>query len=174
MTVPVSNKGRELWPDLVKIIACILVVCGHFSQSMVKSGFMDDDHFYRWFQLTIYSFQVPLFFICSGYLYQKYSKVNSFDSWLKNVFNKAVSLGVPYVVFTLITLLMKTVAGGLTNSTEGGFVQTLFFWPTAPYWFLYTLFTIFLLVPTANSPLSIYICLIFSFVLKLLNVFGGG
>lgn len=56
------SKSRELWPDLVKVIACGLVLLGHFSQSMIKSGFMNDGVLYEWFQLTIYSFHVPLFF----------------------------------------------------------------------------------------------------------------
>ena len=32
---------------------------------------------------------MPPFFICSGHLYQKYSKVNSVSSWFKNVVKKA-------------------------------------------------------------------------------------
>lgn len=56
------TKSRELWPDLVKVIACCLVVLGHFTQSMVKSGFVNDGVLYEWFQITIYSFHVPLFF----------------------------------------------------------------------------------------------------------------
>ena len=134
------TKSRELWPDLVKVIACGLVVLGHFSQSIIKSGFMNGGVLYEWFQLTIYSFHVPLFFICSGYLYQKYSHVNSVGAWWFNVRKKAISLGVPYLVFTLLTLVMKAFAGNLANSAEIGPLQTLLFHPTAPYWFLYTLF----------------------------------
>ena len=29
---------REVWVDDVKVIACILVVLGHFFQSMTKAG----------------------------------------------------------------------------------------------------------------------------------------
>ena len=61
--------------DDVKVIACILVVVGHFFQSMVKASILPDSGLYEWFITTVYYFHVPLFFICSGYLYQKYSKV---------------------------------------------------------------------------------------------------
>lgn len=168
------TKSRELWPDLVKVIACILVVLGHFTQSMVKSGFISGGAPYEWFQLTIYSFHVPLFFICSGYLYQKCSHVNSVDAWWFNVRKKAVSLGVPYFVFTLLTLVMKAFAGDLANSAELGPLQTLLFHPTAPYWFLYTLFFVFLFTPTVWSSLTMVTILAFSFLLKLINVIGGG
>lgn len=168
------TKSRELWPDLVKVIACSLVVLGHFTQSMVKSGFMNGGVLYEWFQLTIYSFHVPLFFICSGYLYQRYSHVNSIGAWWFNVRKKAVSLGVPYFVFTLVTLVMKAFAGDLANSAEIGPLQTLLFHPTAPYWFLYTLFFVFLLTPTAWSSLTMVAMLVFSFSLKLIYAIGGG
>lgn len=168
-----SKRRRELWPDAVKVIACTLVVLGHFVQSMVKSGFITGSALYGWFQLTIYSFHVPLFFICSGYLYQKYSHVNSVGAWWFNVRKKAVSLGVPYFVFTLLTLVMKAFAGDLANSAEIGPLQTLLFHPTAPYWFLYTLFFVFFFTPTAWSPLSMIMLAAISILLKLIYVIGG-
>lgn len=64
----VSYK-REIWVDNVKVIACILVVLGHFFQSMTKSNILPANDLYEWFEQTIYFFHVPLFFICSGYLY---------------------------------------------------------------------------------------------------------
>ena len=68
-------RTREKWVDDVKVIACILVVLGHFFQSMMKANILPENDLYGWFNTTIYYFHVPLFFICSGYLYQKYSKV---------------------------------------------------------------------------------------------------
>ena len=32
-----KTKDREKWVDYVKVIACVLVVLGHFFQSMVKA-----------------------------------------------------------------------------------------------------------------------------------------
>lgn len=111
---------REKWVDDVKVIACILVVLGHFFQSMTKANILPEDDLYKWFNTTIYYFHVPLFFICSGYLYQKYSKVNDFTSWKKNVTKKALALGVPYVTFTTATWLLKTVFSGSVNDQVGG------------------------------------------------------
>lgn len=96
----VAVKEREKWIDYVKVIACILVVLGHFFQSMTKTNILPENNLYKWFEMTIYYFHVPLFFICSGYLYQKYSKVNSLDSWCKNILKKALALGVPYMTFS--------------------------------------------------------------------------
>ena len=40
---------------------------------------------------------VPLFFICSGYLYQKYSRVDDIKSYLKNISKKALALADRYI-----------------------------------------------------------------------------
>lgn len=92
-------RAREAWPDAVKTFACIMVVLGHFTQSMVKSGFLPANNLYAWFQMTVYTFHVPLFFICSGYLYQRFTHVDSLSSWSLNVRKKALTLGVPYIFF---------------------------------------------------------------------------
>ena len=63
---------KENWVDAVKVFACILVVLGHFFQSMVKSDIVQETHLCSWFDQTIYYFHVPLFFISSGYLFQKF------------------------------------------------------------------------------------------------------
>ncbi len=144
-------KEREVWIDNVKVIACILVLSGHFFQSMVKSGTFPENHLYLWFNRTIYCFHVPLFFICSGYLYQKYSNVEDLWSWKTNVLKKALSLGVPYFTFSIATWVLKTLFSGSVNEETGGLFEVLFLKPTSPYWYLYCLFFMFLITPTFRS-----------------------
>ena len=107
MNKQIAVKTREKCVDDIKVIACILVVLGHFFQSMTKASIMPENDLYKWFNTTIYYFHVPLFFICSGYLYQKYSKVSDFTNWKKNVTKKALAFGVPYVTFTTATWILK-------------------------------------------------------------------
>lgn len=155
MSEQAAVRMREKWDDDVKVIVCILVVLGHFFQSMTKANILPESDLYKWFNTTIYYFHVPLFFICSGYLYQKYSKVNDFTSWKKNVTKKALALGVPYVTFTTATWVLKTVFSGSVNDQVGSFGDTLLLHPTAPYWYLYALFFIFLVTPTfANRKMA--------------------
>ena len=126
-------RTREKWVDSVKVLACILVVLGHFFQSMTKANIISAGHLYGYFNTTIYYFHVQLFFICSGYLYQKHNKIIDMHSWFKNVKKKALVLGVPYCCFTFITWLLKTVFSSNVNGEIGGIVDTLIFHPTAPY-----------------------------------------
>lgn len=80
-----KNNTRIVWVDNVKVIACILVALGHFYQSMTQANILNVSDLYLWFNKTIYYFHVPLFFICSGYLYQKHTRVDNFKSWTKNM-----------------------------------------------------------------------------------------
>ena len=91
MSEQTAVRTREKWVDDVKVIACILVVLGHFLASV--QSYAPGGVLYEWFHKTIYYFHVPLFFICSGYLYQKYSQIDDIKSYLKNISKKALALG---------------------------------------------------------------------------------
>lgn len=166
-------RTREKWIDDVKVIACILVVLGHFFQSMTKASILPENDLYEWFETTIYYFHVPLFFICSGYLYQKYSKVNGVSSWCKNVAKKALALGVPYATFTTVTWVLKKMFSSSVNDQIGGLGDTLLLHPTAPYWYLYALFFIFLVTPTFSSVKAAAVGLVIAIVAKGLILTGG-
>ena len=165
------GQRREIWVDEVKLIACILVVIGHFYQSMVKAEIVNESFFYDWFTDTIYCFHVPLFFICSGYLFQKYSKVKSMRELVANICNKALTLGVPYFVFSFMTWLLKVCFSSSVNDEIGSLTYIWFIEPTAPYWFLYILFLIFVISFTINSKTHAYVLLGISLVVKILNSF---
>lgn len=167
------SRTREVWVDYVKVFACILVVMGHFFQSMVKSDILSDSNLYNWFNTTIYYFHVPLFFICSGYLYQRYSSVDNISGWKQNVIKKAVILGIPYFVFSLATWLFKTVLSGSVNTEAGGLAETLFIHPSSPYWYLYILFMIFLLTPTIKSAKGVAVLTGIALIAKAIRITWG-
>lgn len=159
-------QQHENWIDTVKVFACILVVLGHFFQSMVKSNILPETHFYEWFNRTIYYFHVPLFFLCSGYLFQKFAVVRSFYQWKTNFLKKFLSLCVPYLTFSLITYLMKILFSGSINNEAGGLLETLLLHPTSPYWYLYALICIFAITMTVQSRQEAVACLVVALVMK--------
>ena len=167
------KKQREIWVDNVKVVACILVVLGHFLQSMTKAKVLPANDLYQWFNQTIYYFHVPLFFICSGYLYQKLSVVNNVHSWGRNVLKKLLVLGIPYFTFSLATWFLKTLFSSSVNSKIGGLGDTLFLHPTSPYWYLYALFFLFLTTPTFRSKQMAIWGLIIALVFKVIGIIGG-
>lgn len=168
------KEKRETWVDNLRVSACLLVVAGHFFQSMVAANIIDDSALYQWFNKTIYYFHVPLFFICSGYLYQKNSGVRSFATWIRNLIKKAVTLGIPYFVFSIVTWGLKTVFSDAVNAQNDGLLQTLFLTPVSPYWYLYALFFIFAVTPIFVSRKKTVVLLAIAMILKLVRVYIGG
>lgn len=142
---------RESYIDVVKIFACMLVVGGHLLKGLAEAGLiLENDKFNMWMEI-LYSFHVNLFFICSGYLYQKYTKINSVKEYGKHILKKIKVLVVPYFLFSILTLVLKGFAKDLVNSQPGNIVETLFWEPVSPYWYLYVLFMLFLIIPVMKN-----------------------
>ena len=144
-------KPRYGYIDNMKLAACVLVALGHFFMSMTANGLMPYTNLYYYLLHTVYTFHVPIFFICSGFLYQKANHVHSLNDWRKNILNKLLNLGVPYAVFTTVTVLLKTIFAEEVTSPSGELADTLFIHPTAPYWYLYALFFLFVFIPCVKS-----------------------
>lgn len=169
------NNDREIWVDNVKVIACVLVVLGHFFPSLIEADILSNYVVLQWFKQTVYYFHVPLFFVCSGYLYQKYSKIETRESWKRHVIKKLLALGIPYVTFSIITWILKSIFSSSVNNVMGvGMFEMLFFKPTAPYWYLYALFLIFLTTPTFNNKYRAILGLGVALMFKTLKMLGVG
>ena len=171
-TSDMDFHGGSKLSKLTYPIKTILVVLGHFLASV--QSYAPGGVLYEWFHKTIYYFHVPLFFICSGYLYQKYSQIDDIKSYLKNISKKALALGIPYVTFSSVTWVLKTVFSRDVNNQIGGFCDTLFLHPTAPYWYLYALFFIFLVTPTFSTVKMTAVGLAVAIAAKAYILTGGG
>jgi len=165
---------RELWVDNIKVIACMLVLLGHLMRGMASGGIIPAEGVYTWFDQTVYYFHVPLFFICSGYLHQKFNHIDSLDAWLKNILRKFLSLGVPYTAFTFAMWLIKKVFPGSGSNEIGGLLEALFFRPIGPYWYLYCLFFIFVVTGTFKNKRRAVFGTIVALGMKGMSVFGIG
>ena len=78
------------------------------------------------------------------------------------------------MTFSTATWILKKVFSSSVNDQIGGLGDTLFFPPTAPYWYLYALFFIFLVTPTFSSAKTVAVGLIVALAAKVLILTGGG
>lgn len=155
-----DQKRSLSWVDGVKILAIFMVVTAHFYMSMCKAGWVDKNSVYYYLPIRLaYCIPVQIFFVCSGFLYQLFKKETNFKSHVLNIKNKAIALGVPYFVFSIISLLLKNVFSGNVNSKPTPILKTLFIHPMPPYWYLYILFIFFILIPRASKKRNIFIIL---------------
>lgn len=74
----------------------------------------------------------------------------------------------------LLHEVLKKIFSSSVNDQIGGLGDTLFFHPTAPYWYLYALFFIFLVTPTFSSAKAASVGIIISLAAKLLILTGTG
>ncbi len=165
-----QEKIRYPYIDNMKFAACILVALSHFFMSVTAAEIMPYSIEYFYFIKTLYTFLVPIFFVCSGFLYQNSFKVTDFNAYKKELPKKLLDLGVPYVVFSSVTLLLKVFFENDVNTKPTAFWDTLLIHPTAPYWFLYSLFLMFLFIPCMKTKRGMVILFSLSFALKIINV----
>lgn len=162
--------NRLDYVDKIKALACVLVVLGHFVMSMNESNILPYNDLTAWFVDTIYTFHVQLFFLCSGLLYVLSVKHKNNYRYGPFVLKKLIALGIPYLTFTTATVLLKKIASGMVNTESGGLLYTLFIEPTAPYWYLYVLFFLFLIIPPFTSKKAVSAALIISIIFKVIMV----
>ena len=170
-TAAMSSSKRVVWVDDMKLFACVLVVLGHLYMSLQASGWIAADATYYCLPIqTVYTFHVPLFFVCSGFLYQRKRADYSLRGHVDTVLKKLLDLGIPYAIFSSMTLLLKMVFSDAVNHQATPFLQTLLFEPIAPYWYLYTLFLLFLLIPRIRSRIHLLVLLVGCLLLKVAYV----
>ena len=148
-----------------------------------KTGLLQDAGTYKLVHSIIYSFHMPLFFFLSG-LYFSNSLVKR--GWKGLISKKIDTVLYPYLLWSIIQGTTEASLSSYTNSTISYTdVFTLLWAPRAHFWFLYTLFMIFVISSFFFSvfpkKFALYICLfstivyIFSneirsvFVLKLIG-----
>lgn len=155
--VDTSYDNRITWVDFVKTFACVLVVLGHFLQSMVKSGILNDSVCYEVFNTVIYYFNNPLLFICSGFLYQmRYKEDKDVKGRINYKVNRVYNLIIPYLFFVTVTWAEKKIMANYVNTSVEGYLDTIITASIAPYWFLTALMLMYVLVPQIRKSHTVY------------------
>lgn len=166
-------KGRIRWIDYLKAFACVLVVLGHLIQSLQKSNidnYQNITSFIDWF---IYLFHMPLFFFISGYLYEKNKEDFTWKNYREFELKKIVNFIVPYFSFYLLYVGINIMFAQSVNYKLGmQNILNMFNNPISPYWFLYALLSIFIVVPLIEKILknNRYFILGILVILKIISI----
>ena len=86
---------------------------------------------------------------------------------------KDIGIWCAYLTFSIATWLLKTVFAENVNKQVDGLFSTLVVNPSAPYWYLYALFFIFLVTPTFSGVKAATVGLIVALVAKVLILTVG-
>lgn len=166
------SHHRIKWIDFGKGFTILLVIVAHtlggIYTNYIYNGYINS--IIKIIGETLFLFIMPVFFSLSGYLFKN---PKSFSDYLLMVKKKAWNLLVPYVVFSIIYVLLSKVGGKNTYTWNSLF--KIYIVPISYLWFLYILFFIFVLVGVVSLfrvcvNVQIFIYLLIFLVVKLLGI----
>jgi len=145
-------KNRESWVEYAKAIGIILVVYGHVATGLYNGGIDFSVAYFELFNSVIYSFHMPLFFFLSGlFFYKSFSNKGG----AKLIFSKVDTVFYPYVIWSILQGVVEVLLSNYTtNDVSLVEVASLLWSPRAQFWFLYALFSFFILSSVLYSLLS--------------------
>lgn len=163
-----SGRKRVVEVDTMRGIAIILMVLGH-SFLIYPIDFFHQSGYYevnRW----IYTFHMGVLFLVAGAVYE----CKDYNSFIKKKIHRLL---VPYVVFDVISVLFRAFGGSFVHGhADLGRSALYLFIHGGDYWFLYTLFMIFLTYPLLekifNEPWKEVVLLLVLLALTNLNLWG--
>lgn len=138
-------------------IAIFLVIIGHsiFKDIITLEGLKSVNHLV-WLYDFIYTFHMPLFFFISGFFAKKLFQVYDIKSYNQFLKSKLITIGIPYITFSIAGTIVKLLMSKLAKSPVGNsFIIDILFrpWdnPIKLLWFIYTLLIIFAILPLFNK-----------------------
>lgn len=133
---------RNALVDRLRGYACFLVLFGHVIMGIRNAG-INIPEFFHDLEKFIWSFHVPLFLFLSGVVYKitgEWKGKHSKKSFIKY---KLINLGIPYILFSVIYILINSFVGQTNTQSSVWDILTIWRTPIAQYWFLYALFFLF-------------------------------
>lgn len=148
------------WLESIRGGAILLVVLGHLTLINGVGAYSE----------IIYLFHMPLFFAISGFLYG-YKELKNIGSPRVLIKKKIISLGIPYIVFSIIYICFNVVMQRFiqTNTVTSLKNIVMLLWnPVAQYWFVWVLLIYFIIVSCFGNTYSrLKVLTVFSFLVSL-------
>lgn len=145
ITAPATKgRGRIEWLDRSKGAGIFLVVFGHCWLGLASAGILTDAGVIHTVERLIYSFHMPLFFLLSGYTFERWAARRTPSEAFKD---RCLRLLWPLFLWHYIFAGARFLAGDAAN-TPGG-LNTVISLPLPPvdhFWFLWALFLVQLIV----------------------------
>jgi fucose 4-O-acetylase-like acetyltransferase len=148
---PVSFlSSRNLQIETLRGLAIVLVVFGHIIGSTQTGGMrVSDDSIFRYFYFSLEYIRMPLFTIISGWVYA--CKPVSLLDRNKFVSGKVRRLLMPMFVISTLLFLSRIVIPGTNTKPELSDLKFNIIFPYDIYWYLYSLFIIFLVITIIDT-----------------------
>jgi glucans biosynthesis protein C len=144
-------KEKDLTVETLRGLAITLVVIGHVIGSASDGGMqVADDSFMRYFYYTfIECLQMPLFTVIAGWVYALYPiKHGNLRSFIGK---KIYRILLPMLVVGVSYFLLQYFTPGTNKKGNLLEIWKLLVFPYTLYWYLYSLFIVFIIVSIADT-----------------------
>lgn len=136
-------RRRITWIDFSRGITMLFVVFGHSLSTIYSTNHIASGYFTSLMSI-LFTFMMPCFFAISGYLYRP---IRNLHDYILMIYKKLVSLGLPYVIFSVIYVTLQNCGGSNVNHVHSFHdLFHIYSMPISYLWFLYALFFMFLIV----------------------------
>lgn len=136
--VHVISTERNTYVDIIRGIAMLLVILGHTMTGCTQGA--ENSFLYN----VIWSLQMPLFFLVSGYVTRYSRKVENADDLRKFVKRRTISYLFPWLIWTFFVRGLIFMNSNFLN------IKYLVFHMDAGYWFLTTIWFICIIWGISN------------------------
>ncbi len=142
-----TGKERHIGYDIIRTVAIFMVVAIHSNIAPLAANKGEPVWYCVLFLQTLCIIAVPLFFMVSGALLLTPEKEISIKELYKSRIPKQA---IPFVVWSLVYVSARIVMGKIPF-TVGAFTSLIYEPAYYQFWFMYTLFAIYLLLPVLQT-----------------------
>jgi glucans biosynthesis protein C len=145
-----STVKKNKYVESLRGLAIILVVFGHIIGSDNTGGMKVDDHsVFRYLYFSLEYIRLPLFTVISGWVYA--NKPIFFYNRTVFLRNKIRRLLIPLIAVSTLLFVFRVIIPGTNTSPELSDLWKNIFYPYDIYWYIYSLFIIFLGISVIDS-----------------------
>ncbi|MEH2159826.1 MAG: acyltransferase family protein [Nostoc sp.] len=141
------TKQKIDWVDYTKGIGIFLVVVGHTLDGLQKHSIIESSQLFKFILDWIYAFHMPLFFFISGLFVQRSLSTKPLGDFVSS---KIAVIVYPYFLWSVLYSLLLIFVSRYTNvKMQVSSIWKIVYDPVLHFWFLYSLFIIFILYGVA-------------------------
>ena len=143
-------KKKDNSIETLRGLAILLVIAGHVIGNTGNRGMqVADDSIWRYFYYSLVMIRMPLFTVISGYVYAMRPVESGKETrFIKGKFRRII---LPMVFVGALQYLFKVFAPGVNQEVEIQDIWRIAFFSFDHFWFLQSIFIIFLIVTALDS-----------------------
>lgn len=178
--VPVAAK--DTWIFNAEATSTLLIAAWYIFGVYIALGIIPQNAFYEWGAHWVIPFLLGVFYLGSGYLYQRHQCVTNLKSWTTYLKREIIVLLTPFFAFLVLTLLVTSVAAlqpGLVESglaagqpgfTIPNLLHAIFIHPVGPVGYFIILLVIYAITRTPQSKRGVWVLLVCALAVKVVAI----